>query len=78
MLTDLNKVHSMTRFILQSIQSGNRRVLADLHQITGEELDSSWVPKTTQEIANRIFCVSITYGSLSRSSTSIQLMCFSR
>ncbi|KAL5324987.1 hypothetical protein ACEPPN_006108 [Leptodophora sp. 'Broadleaf-Isolate-01'] len=48
-------VHSMTRFVLQSIESGNCQVLADLHRIAGEELDSSWVPKTPQEIANRIF-----------------------
>ncbi|KAJ5038295.1 uncharacterized protein L3040_007161 [Drepanopeziza brunnea f. sp. 'multigermtubi'] len=49
-------VHSMTRLVLQSIESGNRQVLADLHRISGEELDSSFVPKTPQEIANRIFC----------------------
>lgn len=46
----------MTRLVLQSIESGNRQVLADLHRISGEELDSSFVPKTPQEIANRIFC----------------------
>ncbi|CZR57982.1 probable QNS1 Glutamine-dependent NAD Synthetase [Phialocephala subalpina] len=49
-------VHSMTRLVLQSIESGNRQVLADLHRISGEELDSSFVPKTPQEIANCIFC----------------------
>ncbi|KAK0117771.1 glutamine-dependent NAD(+) synthetase [Cadophora gregata] len=49
-------VHSMTRLVLQSIRSGNRQVIADLRRIAGEELDSNWVPKTTQEIANRIFC----------------------
>ncbi|KAK2624616.1 hypothetical protein QTJ16_005809 [Diplocarpon rosae] len=49
-------VHSMTRLVLQYIKSGNRQVLADLHRISGEALDSSFVPKTPQEIANRIFC----------------------
>ncbi|CZS88926.1 probable QNS1 Glutamine-dependent NAD Synthetase [Rhynchosporium graminicola] len=49
-------IHSMTRFVLQSIESGNRRVLDDLHRIAGEEIDSSWIPKTAQEVANRILC----------------------
>ncbi|CAL3964520.1 unnamed protein product [Diplocarpon coronariae] len=49
-------VHSMTRFVLRSIEKGNHQVLADLHRIAGEELGSSWIPKTPQEIANRIFC----------------------
>lgn len=54
----------MTRLVLRSIQSGNRQVLADLRQITGEELESDWIPETPQEIANRIFCVGLTHDRL--------------
>jgi NAD+ synthase (glutamine-hydrolysing) len=48
----------MTRLVLQGIESGeNPQVLIDLHRICGEEKGSTWVPKSPQEIANRIFCV---------------------
>jgi len=51
-------VHSMTRLVLQAIESGeNPQVLTDLHRICGEEEGSTWVPKSPQEIANRIFYV---------------------
>lgn len=42
-------VHSMTRLVLEAIKSGdNPQVLKDLHQICGEEEDSSWIPQTPQ------------------------------
>lgn len=48
----------MTRLVLQAIESGeNPQVLKDLHRICGEEEGSIWVPKSPQEITNRIFCV---------------------
>jgi hypothetical protein len=58
MLSSSGVVHSMTRLVLQAIESGeNPQVLVDLHRICGEEEGSIWVPKSPQEIANRIFCV---------------------
>jgi NAD+ synthase (glutamine-hydrolysing) len=48
----------MTRLVHQAIESGeNPRVLIDLRRICGEEEGSTWVPKSPQEIANRIFWV---------------------
>ena len=48
----------MTRLVYQALESKeNPQVLVDLHRICGEEGGSTWVPKSPQEIANRIFCV---------------------
>lgn len=51
-------VHSMTRLVLKAIMSKeNPQVLIDLHRICGEEIGSTWEPKSPQEIAGRIFYV---------------------
>lgn len=59
MNADNSLVHSMTRMVLEAIESGkNPQVLVDLRRICGEEAESKWVPKSPKEIAGRIFCVS--------------------
>jgi NAD+ synthase (glutamine-hydrolysing) len=63
-------VHSMTRLVLEAIQSGkNPQVLQDLHRICGEEENSTWKPKTPQEICNKIFCTA--YMAMEKHSSSL-------
>ncbi|PSS15388.1 hypothetical protein M430DRAFT_277694, partial [Amorphotheca resinae ATCC 22711] len=49
-------VHSMCRLVYGDIAKGkNPQVLKDLLNIVGEPSTSSWVPKSSQEIASRLF-----------------------
>lgn len=45
-------VHSMCRLVVQSIKNGDKQVLEDIQMLTH---DSSFVPKTPQEVAGRLF-----------------------
>jgi NAD+ synthase (glutamine-hydrolysing) len=63
-------VHSMTRLVFEAIQSRkNPQVLLDLHRVCGEEDDSTWKPKATQDICNRIFCTA--YMAMENHSSSL-------
>lgn len=45
-------VHSMCRLVVQSIKNGDQQVLLDVQMLTH---DSTFVPKTPQEVAGRLF-----------------------
>lgn len=45
-------VHSMCRLVLEEVEKGNKQALEDIQMLTKEP---DFVPKTPQEIANRIF-----------------------
>jgi NAD+ synthase (glutamine-hydrolysing) len=48
-------VHSMCRLVVKDCEEGDKLVIADARRICGEAPDSDWIPKTPQELANRIF-----------------------
>lgn len=48
-------VHSMCRLVFSDIEKGDAQVLEDLLRIIGEEPDSKWRPKCSQDVAGRIF-----------------------
>ncbi|TGZ84253.1 glutamine-dependent NAD(+) synthetase with GAT domain-containing protein [Ascodesmis nigricans] len=48
-------VHSMCRLVIADCEKGHQQVIADARRICGEPESSDWVPKTPQELANRIF-----------------------
>ncbi|KAI5838087.1 hypothetical protein DFP73DRAFT_565719 [Morchella snyderi] len=48
-------VHSMCRLVVEACEAGSEQVIKDARRITGESEDSTWVPKTPQELAGRIF-----------------------
>lgn len=45
-------VFGMARLVLQSVKSGDKKTLADLRRVTGEE---TFIPTTPQEIVSRLF-----------------------
>jgi len=38
-----------------AIEEGNTQVIADLRRISGEPAESTWLPKTPQEVCGRLF-----------------------
>ncbi|KAH8146825.1 uncharacterized protein LAJ45_09199 [Morchella importuna] len=48
-------VHSMCRLVVEACEAGSEQVIKDARRITGEPEGSTWVPKTPQELAGRIF-----------------------
>ncbi|KAL7274958.1 glutamine-dependent NAD(+) synthetase [Rhizina undulata] len=48
-------VHSMCRLVVEACERGDQQVISDVRRISGEKPDSTWTPKTPQELANRIF-----------------------
>jgi NAD+ synthase (glutamine-hydrolysing) len=48
-------VFSMCRLVVQAIVDGNDQVVKDARRLGGEPEDSLWIPKTPQELCNRIF-----------------------
>jgi NAD+ synthase (glutamine-hydrolysing) len=43
----------MCKLIVKDISEGNQQILADIRRVAG--MDDAWVPKTAEEIANKIF-----------------------
>ncbi|KAF2842686.1 glutamine-dependent NAD(+) synthetase [Patellaria atrata CBS 101060] len=48
-------VFNMCRMVLQAIDEGDKQVIADARRISGEAEDSDWLPKSPQELSNKIF-----------------------
>ncbi|KAI5780823.1 hypothetical protein EDC01DRAFT_620360 [Geopyxis carbonaria] len=48
-------VHSMCRLVVADCEKGEEQVIKDARRICGEPQDSTWIPKTPQELAGRIF-----------------------
>ncbi|KAJ9206288.1 hypothetical protein DTO021D3_9081 [Paecilomyces variotii] len=48
-------VYSMCREVIKGIEQGNQEVIADVRRVCGEPEGSQWLPKTPQEVCNRIF-----------------------
>ncbi|GAD93546.1 glutamine-dependent NAD(+) synthetase [Paecilomyces variotii No. 5] len=48
-------VYSMCREVIKGIEQGNQEVITDVRRVCGEPEDSEWLPKTPQEVCNRIF-----------------------
>ncbi|BCR89511.1 glutamine-dependent NAD(+) synthetase [Aspergillus chevalieri] len=51
-------VHSMCREVIKAIGQGNEQVIKDTRRLCAEPEDSTWLPSTSQELCNRIFCTS--------------------
>jgi len=49
-------VFSMCREVCKALEQGNKQVLEDMLRICDEDKDSSWRPKTPQELCGRLFC----------------------
>lgn len=47
-------VHSMCRLVVAACENGNKQVIKDAQLVAG--MPEDWMPKTPQELANRIFC----------------------
>ena len=47
-------VFSMTRIVMAAINEGNEQVIEDVRRIAGAYESKDWLPKTPQEISNRI------------------------
>ncbi|MCJ1246375.1 glutamine-dependent NAD(+) synthetase [Trapelia coarctata] len=48
-------VYSMCCLVLEAIQDGNEQVIKDARRICGEAEGSTWLPRTSQELCNRLF-----------------------
>ncbi|VEU21451.1 DEKNAAC102707 [Brettanomyces naardenensis] len=48
-------VHSMCRLVVQACARGEEQVIKDARAVAGFPADSSWIPATPQEFANKMF-----------------------
>lgn len=49
-------VFSMCREVCKALEQGNEQVKEDMLRICDEKPDSTWMPKTPQELCGRLFC----------------------
>lgn len=62
-------VFSMCREVMQAIAQNNTQVITDVRRVCGEVEGSTWLPKTPQEICNRLFCTTFMGTANSSSET---------
>ncbi|KAH1358479.1 glutamine-dependent NAD(+) synthetase [Aspergillus fumigatus] len=48
-------VHSMCREVVKAVSEGNQQVIKDVRRLCAEPEGSTWLPRTSQEVCNRIF-----------------------
>lgn len=48
-------VHSMCRLVVRDCELGKPTVIKDARAVAGYQADSTWIPKTPQELAGKIF-----------------------
>jgi NAD+ synthase (glutamine-hydrolysing) len=49
-------VFSMCREVCKALEQGNEQVKEDMLRMCDEKEDSTWIPKTPQELCGRLFC----------------------